>query len=306
MSTSLPRLSSLLALSLGLAAGGWAAEVEVLVRPVALREVLGQPGHVPLHVGRDRAGYDAGHVPFARFLPLAAFTARPGEDPARPVPWAVSEALGQLGVTELDHLYVYDGEDGRLAAEAFYVLESFGFEGQVSVVDGQLAGWRAAGLPTTHRPPPVEPNPLLAPPEWLRQASLDQLRAASLGAVEGRPDAAPVVDAREAQAYRGHAPGAGVARPGHVPGARPFEAGRVVRSSGAPRLASVAALRHLAKIAGLAPGAEPIVYGADGGEAAAVYLALRRLGYRARLYDGGWLGYSRDTRNAVVRGLAPR
>ena len=66
---------------------------QFLVSVEQLQGRLNDPGTVVLHVGRNRADYDAGHIPGARWLPLSSIvTERNGlpNELTRPVPFSRS------------------------------------------------------------------------------------------------------------------------------------------------------------------------------------------------------------------------
>jgi thiosulfate/3-mercaptopyruvate sulfurtransferase len=94
-----------------------------------------------------RAAFDEGHIPGAGFADLIELS-----DPERPTWFMLPEAdrfsdgMSRLGVGSDTHVVAYDAEDGIWAARLWWMLRAFGFDA-VSLLDGGLEAWRAAGLP---------------------------------------------------------------------------------------------------------------------------------------------------------------
>jgi thiosulfate/3-mercaptopyruvate sulfurtransferase len=105
-----------------------------------------------------RAAYDDAHIPGAGFADLIELS-----DPRRPA-WFMlpdanrfSDAMSRLGVGPGTHVVAYDGEDGIWAARLWWMLRVYGFDA-VSLLDGGLEAWRAAGLPLSTETEDVAPG----------------------------------------------------------------------------------------------------------------------------------------------------
>jgi thiosulfate/3-mercaptopyruvate sulfurtransferase len=105
-----------------------------------------------------RAAYDDAHIPGAGFADLIELS-----DPRRPA-WFMlpdanrfSDAMSRLGVGPGTHVVAYDGEDGIWAARLWWMLRVYGFDA-VSLLDGGLEAWRAAGLPLSTETKDVAPG----------------------------------------------------------------------------------------------------------------------------------------------------
>jgi thiosulfate/3-mercaptopyruvate sulfurtransferase len=104
---------------------------------------------------------------------------------------------------------VYDDGGGAYAARLWFMLRIAGHE-QVSLLDGGLAAWTAAGLPLRTDEPRIEPAAR-------RALRFDRSRIADREQVESR-GGTPLLDARAPERYRGESEPIDK-RAGHIPGA---------------------------------------------------------------------------------------
>ena len=122
---------------------------EFLVSAAWLAAHLESPDVVVLHVGRSDSAYREGHIPGARFLPLAAVATTvkgvPNEFPA----WGYLVAtFRDLGVGDRARIVIYGDDPGLLAARAWVALDILGQSGRTAVLDGGLTRWTAEHRPT--------------------------------------------------------------------------------------------------------------------------------------------------------------
>ncbi len=256
-------------------------------------------------MGRDaRAEYLERHVPGAVFAGLEALC-----DPEHPLPHMLPTAEqfaavagARLGVTADTHVVVYDASGVNLsAARAWWSFRVFGHP-RVSVLDGGLGAWLAAGYPAERgdvaAPPAVFPNRGRRD-DLVR--SLDDIRrlvAASPGGAS-----AQLVDVRPADRFRGEVPEprAGV-RPGRMPGSRNLPFAELVDRATGMALQG-AALRTRMEAAGVDP-AQPVVATCGSGvTACALALALHTLGAPdTAVYDGSWTEWGGQPDTPAERG----
>ncbi len=258
------------------------------------------PGTVVLHVARERTGYDAGHIPGARFLPLGAIVVeRDGVPNELPEPAALDSVFESLGVTDDSRVVLY-GEP-LMAARAWFTLDYLGHGDRAAVLDGGLPAWRGAGQPVTQdAPPAVTPAGRFTPrarPELVVDAAWVAARLEAPGVV--------ILDARPAEEYSGEKAGDGVARPGHLPGAAHLFWKETIVSDADPRLVDAARLGALFTAAGAAPGDTVVTYCRTGVQASHLHLVARSLGYEARMYDASYLDWSRRAELPVAQGAPP-
>ena len=263
------------------------AGAELLITPAQLREQIARGGVVLLHVG-ERADYNAGHIPGARFFPYDAVS-RQNEGMMLELPPAakLDTLFESLGVSDDSRVVLYWGKDWYSpTTRVFLTLDYLGLGDRTSILDGGFAAWRSSGGQVTKDVPPVGRGSLTVHPKSDVIVDAKTVRAA-IG--DGRT---AIIDARDTRFYTGEAEGMH-AREGHVPGARnvPFKA--LIDESGAFK--SREQLESILDAAGAGPGKRVIGYCHIGQQATMVYFAGRLLGRDVHLYDGSWDEWSRKS-----------
>ena len=119
--------------------------VRVFDATVFLRRAV--PGG-PYQVVSGRAEYAGAHLPGAAFADIPGELSDPGSPFAFTVPAAdrFAEAAGRLGVGDGTHVVAYAQDAPMWATRLWWLLRYFGHD-DVSVLDGGLAAWTAAGFP---------------------------------------------------------------------------------------------------------------------------------------------------------------
>lgn len=269
---------------------------------VSARELknMVEPGDaiVLLDARKDRATYDAGHLPGARFADCNEHLSRandPGADPARggrhPLPsverWC--RTLGEWGITPSTNVIVYDDQGGaNSAARAWWMLRAIGHE-PAAVLDGGFAAAIGAGVPVTTAPANVQPLAPYPARDWLRPVvDIDMVDALR------KDHAWKVLDVRSATRFEGlEEPIDPVA--GHIPGAvnLPF-----VLNLDDGLLKAPGELREMYEqlLSGVRPD-HIIVHCGSGVTACHTLLALEIAGiHGASLYVGSWSEWCRNPR----------
>lgn len=247
--------------------------------------VLDASYHLPT-VDRDAfAEYEAARIPGARFFDVDGI-----KDPDNPLPHMVpspdlfAEAVSKLGITNDSHVVCYDCYGLFSAARPWWMFRLYGHD-RVSVLDGGLPAWKAAGLPLeTGKPAPVPSSSFKADfrPELLK--TVDEMKAI---VAEGGYQ---IVDARPAGRFDGS-----------VPEPRPeVRGGRMPGSFNTPsadfsdpetgRVKDVASLEAMFREAGVRIGGDPIVTSCGSGVTACILaLGLHLIGVdQVAVYDGSW------------------
>jgi thiosulfate/3-mercaptopyruvate sulfurtransferase len=255
----------------------------LLVSPAWLSAHLGQPGTVVIHADRDRAAFDAGHIPGSRFLSLSSIVIErdgiPNELPPVAALDSVFETLGIGGESRV----VITG-DALAAGRLFFTLDYLGHGDRAALLDGGTPAWVAAGFPvesveTITDGAPFTPLPkagVVVDAAWV-QAHLHDSTIALL-------------DARPAADYAG-TPGSAPPT-GHIPGARNLF-WKSTMGGTPPVLLDRATLEGMFFGAGAAPGKLVVTYCKTGVQASFLYFVARYLGYDVRMYDGSFSEWSR-------------
>ncbi|MDX2193256.1 MAG: 3-mercaptopyruvate sulfurtransferase [Gemmatimonadales bacterium] len=265
--------------------------VPALVPPAWLAARLDDPAVVVLdgswylpQMGRDaRAEFRAGHVPGARFVDLEAVSDAASPLPHMlPPPDVLGRVLGAAGVTPQAHVVVYDGSGAFLSAGRLWWMLRIAGLPRVSVLDGGLVAWRAAGLPLEPGEPP--------PASGSCPVALDRALVRDLAAMRANvaTRAEQVVDARPSDRFAGAVPEPRPGlRAGHIPGAANVPFVSLVGPDARLLPPDQLAARFTAAGVDLA---RPITCSCGSGvSAGALALALATLGrWDVAIYDGSW------------------
>ena len=263
--------------------------------PVVLdvRWALGDPH------GRDH--YAEGHVPGAVYVDLdSELAAPPGPQGGRhPLPdlAELQTAARRWGVAAGRPVVVYDDLGNTAAARAWWLLRYAGVA-EVTLLDGALGAWRAAGLPLeTGLPADPAPGDVVLRAGGLPVTDADG--AAEL-AVSGL-----LLDARAAERYRGEVEPVDP-RAGHIPGAVSAPTGENLAADGT-FLPSEALRRRFEERGARGAGAAARigVYCGSGVTAAHQIAALEIAGFEGVLFPGSWSAWSADPDRPAAKGDQP-
>ena len=255
-----------------------------------LAERLGDPAIRPLdatwwfaHEHRDAAAeFEAAHIPGAAFFDIDAIADRASPLPHMlPSPEAFAAAVGALGVGDDTTVVVYETAPPRSAARAWWSFRAMG-HGDVVVLDGGLAKWRAEGRRMETGAANVPTARFSARRDAGLVRSLDEVFSA-LGSGDIQ-----IADARPAPRFKGEAP---EPRPGlilgHMPGAKSLPASDLYAPDGT--LLPPKELDKRIAAAGIDPDKPLIASCGSGITACMIALALSRTGHdRTAVYDGSW------------------
>ncbi len=236
-------------------------------------------GHIPgaVHSDYDRSGWrvERGGVPF--MVPTTA---------------ELERLIGELGIDEDSHVVVVPAGvsvlDFGSAARTYWTLKYAGVN-DVSILDGGLAGWKAAGLPleTGAR----QPSPAIF------TAKLDKsilIEAPEIEALQ-KKGGATLIDARPPQLYLGKERAPQSKAYGRIPGAISLDSDRFYDQKN-NRLRPKTELEAVAKDV---PAGYAVTYCNTGHWAATDWFVLHELLGRstARLYAGSMVDWtSKDSR----------
>ncbi|WP_345661949.1 sulfurtransferase [Streptomyces venetus] len=260
--------------------------------PVVLdvRWALGDP--------HGREHYADGHIPGAVYVDLETELAAPPspEGGRHPLPdlARLEAAARRWGVGRDRPVVVYDDLGNTAAARAWWLLRYAGLT-RVTLLDGALGAWRAAGLPLeTGVPTAPEPGDVVLAEGRLPATGAD-------GAAELASNGL-LLDARAAERYRGEVEPVDP-RPGHIPGAVSAPTGENLAADGTFLPPEV--LRERFEKKGAAGATRIGVYCGSGVTAAHQIAALEIAGFEAVLFPGSWSAWSADPARPAVTGPLP-
>lgn len=236
--------------------------------------------------------YDLEHIPGACFFDIDTISDRDSTLPhMAPSPDAFAKAVGAMGISERDHVVVYDRQGLFSAARVWWTFRLMG-HARVQVLRGGLPAWREAGFPLTSDTTPVEP--VIYEANMRRDlviAREDLLRALD-------DSKTLVLDARPMARFNGTVPEprAGL-RSGHMPGSVSLPFGDLMENGA---LKPADALQTLFHEKGVDIKTDPITSCGSGVTAAIISLALAEIGRESRLYDGSWAEWGREDANTPV------
>ena len=264
------------------------ASIPVVVSTEWLARHLKDPNLVLLHVG-EKAEYDAGHLPGARYVRLDDISVSSHDRDSglmleMPQPDSLRARLEALGVSDRSRVVVYYGNDWvSPATRVIFTLDYAGLGASAALLDGGMQAWKAENRPLTTEPPQKAKGSLAA--LRLKPIVVD---AAWVKSRLGTPGF-HLIDARAAAFYDGVEKGG--SKKGHVAGAKSLPYTEVADDK--LYLKKPAELRALFARAGVAPGDTVVAYCHIGQQATAVLFAARSLGHPVLLYDGSYQDWSR-------------
>ena len=216
----------------------------------------------------------------------------PGAGGRHPLPDSeeFGAAMRRAGVSDSRPVSVYDAANSMAAARAWWLLRYFGHD-DVSVLDGGLRAWVAAGYEVEAGEPVAAPGDFQARPGAMplldAESALEIARTSVL------------LDARARERFLGEQdPIDAVA--GHIPGARNAPTTENVNASGA--FLGPEELRAGFERAGVRPRLAVGAYCGSGVTAAHEVLALELAGIPAALYVGSWSDWINDPERPVATG----
>jgi len=285
-----------------LAAGSVSAMAQtpsaLLVEADWLSQHLSDRNLVVLHVG-DKAAYDTGHIPGARFITEADVSAPHDHNNPKdlmlelPATDVLRAKVASFGISDDSRIVVYVGKNGGVpsATRIIFTLDYLGLGERTSLLNGGLGAWQRAGKTVTSAVPAVAAGTLSArPPKNL------VVDAEFVKTVRQRPNHA-LVDARAPVFYSGIEPTVnGLA--GHIPGAVniPF-----TEITDAELRIDRTRIEGLFRNAGVKPGDTVVAYCHIGQQATAVIFGARLLGHPVVLYDGAFQDWAVNNRGPVEK-----
>jgi thiosulfate/3-mercaptopyruvate sulfurtransferase len=272
-----------------------ASATDMIVSTDWLAEHRGEENLVLLHVGVP-AEFEKEHIPGA-ILVSPQDLSIPKAESALVLqllpPDQLRAKLEGYGIGDDSRIIVYFAKDWvSPATRVYFSLDAAGLGDNASILDGGLPAWKAEGgtvVSSANDPTSAiqrKPGKITARPHPELVADLDFVKANL-----GTPRVA-IVDARHRRYFDGVEAGA-MPRAGHIPGAHNLPFDSLLAEDNIMK--SPAETARLLEAAGVKPGDIVVSYCHVGQQASVVYFAAKRLGYKARLYDGSWDEWSRKS-----------
>ena len=238
-----------------------------------LAEHLRDANLVILHVGQARTGYDANHIPGARFVAFSDIAApRDGISNELPAVDALKAVFEKAGVSDGSRVILYAEGSVLPATRAYFTLDYLGHGDRTALLDGGIDQWTKENRPLTKEVPQVAAGrftPRVRPEVLASMADVQRQTASPSPKVS-------LLDVRAANEY---------ADRGHIPTA--LNANWTdSQVAGSMALKSEVDLRKLFELAGVKPGSTVVTYCNSGMQSSQSYFTLKYLGYDVKMFDG--------------------
>jgi thiosulfate/3-mercaptopyruvate sulfurtransferase len=269
----------------------------LLVDSTWLAQHLKDRDLVVLHSGPQK-DYDEKHIPGARHIQMSDVVRPMAHTDDREIMVELPDAaqlrakLETFGISDNSRIVLYFSSDQVVSATTriLFTLDYLGLGDHVSLLNGGLPGWVAAGKPVTTEAPSFSPGKLTARP--VKSMVVDADLVKSIGQHPGYK----LVDARSTVYYKGTEPT--YKKNGHIPGAVNIPFTDLFDDK------LIMDRDHVAEQfqkAGIKPGDTVVAYCHIGMQATVVMLGARMLGNPVLLYDGAFQDWAQNDRGPVQK-----
>ncbi|KAI9360392.1 3-mercaptopyruvate sulfurtransferase [Zopfochytrium polystomum] len=159
--------------------------------------------------------FEDAHIKGARFFDIDVIADRSSKLPHMlPTATEFAEQVGALGISNDTHVVVYDANTAiGTAPRVVWTFRAFGHKGGISVLEGGLPAWKAAGFAVESGPAPAaQPRKYIAKLNAALVRTFEQVHAAV------QDKTALIVDARPFGRFAGTEPEPRPVPSGHIPG----------------------------------------------------------------------------------------
>ena len=247
--------------------------------------VLDASSHLPTAGRNPHEEFHAAHIPGAQRFDIDRIADPDSHLPHMvPTPDDFAAHMRALGLSNDDHVVMYDDSDVRSAARGWWMMRLFGHR-TVSILDGGLPAWKAAGGDMEAGPAQDRPMGDFSPQQ---PAGVGVVDMASLRASIESGDGGQILDARASARFAGSAPEPRKGlRAGHIPGSHNLPFTALLNADGTYQDAGTMRARFVES--GIAPDAPVVTSCGSGVTACVLAVSLHILGNEAvSVYDGSW------------------
>ncbi|KAI9008604.1 Rhodanese-like domain-containing protein [Hyaloraphidium curvatum] len=282
---------------------------EWLDRNIGLVVPVDATYHLPNANRNAHEEYRKCHLKNARFFDIDRVSL-PGPLPHMlPTPEEFSKQMGALGISDTDHVVIYDSHGLFSAPRAWWMFKWFG-HAKVSILEGGLPQWVKEERAVMDSE--VKPKPKFYKarrPDMAMVRNFQQMIANVDKADQNPAQAEQVIDGRPADRFNGEAPEPRKVPSGSMPFSTNLPTSLLVTPTGS--LISRADLLALLKERSVDPSRPVVATCGSGVSAAVIILALHeRLGIpleKLALYDGSWTEWAGgESRGAVIVNRGPK
>ncbi|KAG0346002.1 hypothetical protein BG004_002653 [Podila humilis] len=251
-----------------------------------------------------------GHIPGARYFDIESIKDKSSDLPhMMPSATQFAEQVGQLGISNDDHVVVYDTVGFFSAPRVYWMFKAFGHN-KVSVLDGGFKAWQNAGYPIEQGDDKIEPKEFKVPA--LDQNLIkDYKQILHIVKDPASNNSTTIIDARPSARFTGAAPEprAGLSS-GHMPGAKnvPFmelfdqQTGELYNDAHLIEAFHRAGVNVEELKKNENASKEVVLSCGSGVSACVVYFALERLGLKhLAVFDGSWTEYASRPESVIVK-----
>ncbi len=249
-----------------------AVKSDMLVSSAWLADHLKDANLVILHVAPARTGYDANHIPGARYVPFGEIAVtKDGVSNELPPVADLKAVFERAGVNDNSRVILVTEGSVLSATRAYFTLDYLGHD-QTALLDGSMELWLKENRPVTKEAPTVTAGKFTPKPRpELIVAMADVTKQTTTPSAK-----VSLLDVRTANEF---------ADRGHIPTALNAN-WTESQITGSSALKSEAEIRKLFEAAGVVPTKTVVTYCNSGMQASQSYFTLKYLGYDVKLYDG--------------------
>lgn len=248
----------------------------------------------------DKANYQKFHLEGALWVNYAWLIKPQNGLQVSGGPDYMASILSQLGITNSDHIVIYDDMGGLDASRLYWELKKLNHK-NVNILDGGIVSWVLAGNKVTQQPPK---RPIQSQYTVPTNHSTNALTADKSDIINAKNDNVILIDTRTEQEYIGDSKNA---RSGHIPSAIWFEWSKAVDTQNGFKQYPNDELMNNLRGKSINDLATPIiVYCNTAHRAARTFTMLTSLGFsNIKLYDASIQEYEADKALPLKRGKQP-